>query len=188
MFFAQFPKKHSWQRLLSRGKLMLCLCLVACSLVACGGITIGPKPQVNLTPLTPAAPVPLAQLKWCSGASPTEVQPSFAIQLPPTLSPDYCLNQASASSTDFSLEYHHNYYNNGFSIREVMYPLLTAQQGLFCGTGPVGVFQPVPSEPYPHGCSLIQGKLHISLAGPEAEEDLKIQLRTLQPNVAFLPA
>lgn len=179
-----------WPRILL---LALGVCLASSFLAACASpihlpFSIGSDVPTNLTPLTPAAPLPLAQLKWCSGTSPTEVQPGFAVLLPPTLSPDYCLSQATASGQTFRLTYRHKYYYNNLYLSETMQDSTLAQQGIVCGTELVGIFSPMPSEPYPHNCSENKGALHISIAAPEAQQDIMAQLLTLQPNVAFLPA
>src|SRR5690242_17171828 len=87
------------------------LLLLTCILAGCGlgGVLSLGKPLVNLPPLTPAKAVPLAQLKWCKGVTPSQpaTQPSFTVQLPTMLSADYCLSQVDVSTSKFDLSYKH---------------------------------------------------------------------------------
>ena len=60
--------------MLSRSFCLILFLLITGMLVGCGGpgLPFVPKPQGTLTPLTPAAPVPLAQLHWCSNITATQ--------------------------------------------------------------------------------------------------------------------
>ena len=179
--------------MLSRPFWLILFVLITGMLVGCGGpaLPLVPKPQGPLPPLTPAAPVPLAQLHWCSNVTATRVQPSFPILLPPTLSADYCLYSVTASSTRFTIRYHHSFYNNSFSLVESMPTGSNGPPGVqSCQFA--GPFEPMPSEPYPHSCTGVLSNsqkqlLKIELSAPEAIEDIRSQFQGLQPDIAFLP-
>ncbi len=190
------PWLTSRPQLIKTSELILVLMLTSMLAGGCAGpgLPIPSKPSTNLAPLTPAAPVPLAQLHWCPHTTPTKVQPAFPVLLPATLSADYCLSSVMVSSTapnqgSFTLVYHHSYYNNNFTLLERLGP--TIQPTPFsCRLD--GFFEPIPSEPYPQECTGTRSfngqQLSISLHASEAREDIRIQFQALQPNVAFLPS